>query len=96
MTLDLTVNGKYNGTTFLEVIVGGDNLSMHLLLKQSDLNPKGKFPLDIMHPIFLADPSHRIKVMLKPYFKMVTKPKDLSKWKSVDALGINIVGMLHS
>ena len=39
-------------------------------------------------PVFLADPSHRIKVMSKPFFKMVTTTKDPNKCKMIDALRI--------
>ena len=42
----------------------------------------------MLTPIFLADPSHRIKVMLKPIFAMVTDTKDPDKCKAVDAARI--------
>ena len=35
---------------------------------------------------FLANPSHRIKVMLHPVFKLVIKNKDLTKRKTLDVL----------
>ena len=43
---------------------------------------------NIKQPHFLADPSHRIKVMAKPIFAMVTNNKDQSKLKMIDALRI--------
>ena len=48
----------------------------------------GKLPNEIIQPIFLADPSHRIKVMCKPIFAMVTGTKDPDKCKIVDATRI--------
>ena len=45
----------------------------------------GKLSDSIMQPIFLADPSHRIKVMCKPIFAMISGTKDPDKCKSVDA-----------
>ena len=56
----------------------------------------GKLTNEIEQPHFLADPSHRIKVMTKPIFAMVTNNKDHSKLKMIDALRIKkIYRMLH-
>ena len=61
---------------------------MRSLLKHKAVHPKGKLPYDVPQPVFLADPSHRIKVMAKPFFKMVVKSKDPTKAKTIDALRI--------
>ena len=44
----------------------------------------GKLPDTIIQPIFLADTSHRIKVMCKPIFSLNSGTKDPDKRKSVD------------
>ena len=48
----------------------------------------GKLPDTIIQPTFLADPSHRIKVMCKPIFGMISETKDPDKCKTVDATRI--------
>ena len=48
----------------------------------------GKLPDDIIQPNFLADPSHRVKVMCKAIFAMVSDTKDPDKCKTVDATRI--------
>ena len=63
-----------------------DDSTMRSHLK--NINKGGKLPNNILTPIFLADPSHRIKVMLKPIFAMVTDTKDPDKCKAVDAARI--------
>ena len=69
-------------------IVSGDDSTMRALLKHNTNNNKGMLPTIIPQPKFLADSFHRIKVMSKPFFKMVTKTKDPSKFKMIDALRI--------
>ena len=78
MALDLTVDlhAKFNGRIHLGKIVSDDDSTMRSLLKHKAVHPKGKLPCDVPQPVFLADPSHRIKVMAKPFFKMVVKSKD--------------------
>ena len=46
----------------------------------------GKLNDDVPQPQFLADPSHRVKVMSKPLFAMATKTKDPTKLKMIDAM----------
>ena len=48
----------------------------------------GKLNNGIKQPRFLADPTHRIKVMSKVIFSMLTNTKDLNKCKGADALRI--------
>ena len=56
------------GRVFLHTIVSDDDSTMRSLLKHKKVDLKGKLPEDIPEPIFLADPSHRVKVMAKPFF----------------------------
>ena len=76
------------GCVYLNEIVSDDDSTMRLLLQHETSNDKDKLPPYIPEPDFLADPSHRIKVMAKPFFKMVTKTKDPNKCKMIDALRI--------
>ena len=59
-----------------------DDSTMRSHLK--NIKNDGKLPDHIIQPIFLADPSHRIKVMYKPIFGMVSNNKDPDQLKSVD------------
>ena len=75
LALDLTADlfNKTNGRIYLEKIVSDDDSTMRSLLKHNTLHDKGKLLLNIPQPLFLADPSHCIKVISKPIFKIVTK-----------------------
>ena len=46
----------------------------------------GKLLAGVPEPIFLADPGHRVKVMVKPIFTMVTTTKNPDDIKNLDAL----------
>ena len=50
------------------------------------LEHEGKLKEGVPEPTFLADPSHRVKVMLKPIFAMVTSTKNPDEVKHVEAL----------
>ena len=69
-------------------LVSDDDSTMRSLLQHSSNHEKGQLPDKVPQPVFLADPSHRIKVMSKPFFKMVTNTKDPNKCKMIDALRI--------
>jgi hypothetical protein len=69
---------------YLEEIVTDDDSTLRSHLQNE--HKGGKLPDMIPQPKFLADPSHRIKVMISPIFKLVTKTKDPSKCKNLDAL----------
>ena len=79
---------KKNGKVYLQQIVSDDDSTMRSLLQHKKNNDKGLLSTNIPQPVFMADPSHRIKVMSKPFFKMVTTTKDPSKCKIIDALRI--------
>jgi len=68
--------------------VSDDDSTMRSLLQHESKNNKGKLPPNIPEPVFLADPSHRIKVMFKPFFLMVKNTKDPNECKMIDALRI--------
>ena len=78
---------------YLEEIVTDDDSTLRLHL-QNACNG-GKLLNIIPQPKFLADSSHGIKVMMSPMFKLVTKMKDPSKCKNIDALRLkNILGTI--
>ena len=88
VALDLTkkVFNDSNGRVYIRFIVSDDDSSMRAHLQHPSTDDKGKLPEMIPEPSFCADPSHRIKVMSAPIFKMVTKTKDPTKCKQIDAL----------
>ena len=88
VVLDLTkyIFNNSNGEVYLNALVNDDESTMRSLLQHCTNHEIGKLPIEIPQPIFLADPSHRIKVISKPFFKMVDKTKDPTKCKTIDAL----------
>ena len=86
LTTEIYTNSK--GKVHIKELVSDDDSTMRSLLKHQTNHDKGKLSCEIPQPIFLADPSHRIKVMCKPFFKMVSNTKDPSKCKTIDALRI--------
>ena len=52
----------------------------------SSASKGGKLKEGVCEPKFLADPSHRTKVMVKPVFNLVTKTKKLDEVKMIDTL----------
>ena len=88
VALDLTVQvfEESDGRIFIAEIISDDDLSMRAHLQHEGVG--GKLRDVIPEPIFRADPSHHIKVMSKTIFKMVTKTKDPTKCKQIDALQV--------
>ena len=69
--LDQSTNSKL----YVEAFVTYDDTSIRSLLSH-DLSPqdtgKGKLPLHIPEPKWLADPSHRTRVVARAIFALVT------------------------
>ena len=65
LALELTTNmfNDKKGKVFLNEIVSDDDSTMRALLQHKSNHTKGILPPHISQPRFLADPSHRIKVM---------------------------------
>ena len=85
VALDLTIKvfEESNGHVYVAEIVSDDDSSMRAHLQHEEEGDKLR---DVIpEPLFRADLSHRIKVMTKPIFKMVTKTKDPTKCKQIDA-----------
>ena len=87
MALSFVINvfKKTDGRVSIGVIVSDDNCTMRIHYKQG--KDGGKLPNHIPTPMFLAEPSHRIKCMAKPIFKLVssTPVKDPRRCKVIDA-----------
>ena len=58
----------------LQYIVSDDDYSMRALLKHGINHPKGKLKPEILEPEWLADPSHRTKIVAKPIFALANAP----------------------
>ena len=88
LALDLTVQvfEESDGHVYVAEILSDDDSSMRALVQH--VGGGGKLQDAIPEPEFRADPSHCIKVMSKPIFKMVTKTKDPTKCKQIDALRV--------
>ena len=77
---------KFGGNVFIEKVVSDDDSTMRSHCKNEKNG--GKLVDTIPEPEFLADPSHRIKVMVKPIFKLCPSPpvKDPGRCKTIDCL----------
>ena len=75
LALILIVNFHYrfDSRVFGKHIASGDDSTMRKHLQHTENNAKGKLQSTIPEPDFLADSSHRIKVMSSPIFTKVTK-----------------------
>ena len=70
LCIDIHDNSGY--PIYIEKICSDDDSTIRAHL-QHTVNGKGKLPDHIPTPIFLADPSHRIKVMASPIFKLAQR-----------------------
>ena len=72
---------------FVENIVADDDSSLRALLKHcTPTSKKGKLPIEIPEPTFLADPGHRTKTVSKPIFALVKNKNKKRRCCRVDAL----------
>ena len=70
----------------LKAIVADDDFSMRSRLKHKSVYPKGRLPKDMVVPDWLADPSHRIKVVAKSIYLLASLSKNVSSCTKVDAI----------
>ena len=75
-----------NQNLYLKTIVADDNSSMRSLLKHRSIHPKGILPEDIQVLDWLADPSHRTKVVAKSIYLLASLSKNVRSCTKVDAL----------
>ena len=88
LRLTTALHEKWGGRVFICGIVSEDDSTMRAYLQHTDNNAKGKLDVTIPEPTFMADPSHRIKVMSAPIFAMVTKVLDPNKCEMIDAMRV--------
>ena len=84
--LDLIVELHRETNVGIEAIVSDDDSTMRAHLHHIDTYKGGKLPLSVPQPIFLCDPSHRIKVMVKEIFALALSSKAKSDCEKIDAL----------
>ena len=77
------------GTMTLGHIIADDDSSMRSYLRHRSLfHPKGALPLELPEPRWLADPTHRTKVVAKPFFSLAATGKSNTDCTPVDAARI--------
>ena len=70
LELCITLHDDSGYSVCVHQIVSDDDSTMRAHLQYEDNSEKGKLPTHIPIPTFLADPSHRVKVMSSPLFKL--------------------------
>ena len=75
-----------NKNIVLEAVVENDDSSSRDLLTHNANNPKGRLLEEMPQPEWIADPSHRTKVVAKPIFLLSTLPMGSSTCTKVDAI----------
>ena len=86
LNLVIKIHDRFKGLVYIKELSTDDDGTMRSHLK--NVINGGKSPNSITQPIFLANPSHLIKVMCNPIFAMVTGTKDPDKCRYVDATRI--------
>ena len=84
VALEMVTNfsNESGGRLFIEYLVSDDDSSLRSHLRHAENG--GKLAANVPELSFLADPSHRIKTMCSPIYKMITDTKDPSKCKKID------------
>ena len=72
----------------LRSIVSDDDSTMKALLKHPSNHKRGKLNPEIPEPSWLADPSHRTKVVAKYIFALAMLPKSKSTCTKIDAIRV--------
>ena len=90
--LVLKINKMFKGLVCVREIVTDNDSKMRSHLRNK--RDSGKLPDDIIQPIFLANPSRRIKVMLKYISAMISNTKDPDKCKTINATRIKKVHLV--
>ena len=86
MDLIVAVHDKMDSRVYCETLVSDDDSTMRSHLQHSENG--GKLDNSIPQPDFLADPSHRIKVMAGSIFKLVKDTKNPHECKNIDAMRV--------
>ena len=70
----------------LKLVVADDDSSVRALLKHQHNNLKGRLPEEMIEPEWLADPSHRTKVVAKSMQQLTLSPNKLRSCTKLDAM----------
>ena len=78
-----------NKTTAIGHIIADDDSSMRSMLRHPTMHHrKGALPPELPEPQWLADPTHRRKIIAKPFFALAALGKSQSNCTTVDATRI--------
>ena len=83
--LTIDIHDKTHGYIWCKKIIADDDSSMKSYCSHSE-----GLPHRVPEPIFLADPSHRCKVVARPIFKLANAPMKVSMVTKSDALRIKL------
>ena len=74
--LDMAINSVPKRNFVIGTIISDDDSTMHVHLRHPSDDPgdKGKLPVHVKEPIFLADPGHRLKAISKHFFALAKQP----------------------
>lgn len=79
----------FDGKIYIKYIVADDDSTMRSLLKHHTEEQKsGKLEREVIEPKWLADPSHRTKVVAKPIYALANAPKAKSLVTKLDAMRV--------
>ena len=78
------ISSDYEGRVHVGELVTDDDSTIRSRCRNK--KDGGTVRDDVRTPVFLADPSHRVKVMGKAIFKLVSKTKNKDEVKTIDAL----------
>ena len=79
-------SSKSEGKVYVRALVTDNNASLRAVLSHPTPKGKGRLSPDIPPPEFLADPSHRTRVVARAIFALTTLNQDVSECKKIDAL----------
>ena len=87
LSLVLQLDRQSDSKLFIEKMVTDDDASIRAIVAHAK-NPKskGRLPLHIPEPRFLADPSHRTRVVARAIFALATLNLDQSECRTIDAM----------
>ena len=74
------------GKVYVRALVTDDDASLRAIVAHPTTRGKGRLPTTIPAPEFLADPSHRTRVVARAIFALAALNQDISECKKLDAL----------
>ena len=86
LSLVMKLDKDYDSKLYIENFVTDDDSSIRALLSHPTTNPKGRLPTHIPEPCWLADPSHRTRVVARAIFALATLNLEQSECRKIDAM----------